>query len=220
MAPQSGPLRPESYCVARHLVPCDTTTKAISGGDACAPQRWWRLVFVAGRQRWGVLVRQPKQEDGNTDAHAAVGSLDAAGRRRMQREQPRKQRQAEGGRHRRLGGLALLGPEARQVAANDFRQCRRCDQSKCLDELHGSTVSCRPRRKRPALHLDRKPLAKASCLSADHWQSTARHSHREPERGSSLIHHSDRGSQYVSIRYTERLAEAGVEPAVGSKGDG
>jgi transposase InsO family protein len=42
---------------------------------------------------------------------------------------------------------------------------------------------------------------------------------RQPERNSSLIHHSDRGSQYVSIRYSERLAEAGVEPSVGSKGD-
>lgn len=36
---------------------------------------------------------------------------------------------------------------------------------------------------------------------------------------SSLIHHSDRGSQYVSIRYTERLAEAGIEPSVGSRAD-
>ena len=34
-----------------------------------------------------------------------------------------------------------------------------------------------------------------------------------------LICHSDRGSQYVSIRYSERLAEAGIEPSVGSKGD-
>jgi len=34
-----------------------------------------------------------------------------------------------------------------------------------------------------------------------------------------LTHHSDRGSQYVSIRYTERLAEAGIEPSVGSVGD-
>ncbi len=42
---------------------------------------------------------------------------------------------------------------------------------------------------------------------------------RQPERDASLIHHSDRGSQYVSIRYTERLAEAGIEPSVGSKGD-
>lgn len=42
---------------------------------------------------------------------------------------------------------------------------------------------------------------------------------RQPERQEALIHHSDRGSQYVSIRYTERLAEAGIEPSVGSKGD-
>ena len=34
-----------------------------------------------------------------------------------------------------------------------------------------------------------------------------------------LIHHSDRGSQDLSIRYTERLAEAGIEPSVGSVGD-
>ena len=42
---------------------------------------------------------------------------------------------------------------------------------------------------------------------------------RQPERTDTLIHHSDRGSQYVSIRYSERLAEAGIEPSVGSKGD-
>jgi transposase InsO family protein len=35
----------------------------------------------------------------------------------------------------------------------------------------------------------------------------------------SLIHHSDRGVQYLSIRYTERLAEAGIEASVGSRGD-
>ena len=34
-----------------------------------------------------------------------------------------------------------------------------------------------------------------------------------------LVHHSDRGSQYLSVRYTERLAEAGIEPSVGSVGD-
>ena len=42
---------------------------------------------------------------------------------------------------------------------------------------------------------------------------------RQPGKDGSLIHHSDRGSQYVSIRYSQRLAEAGVEPSVGSKGD-
>jgi putative transposase len=34
-----------------------------------------------------------------------------------------------------------------------------------------------------------------------------------------LVHHGDRGSQYLSIRYSERLAEAGTEPSVGSVGD-
>jgi putative transposase len=41
---------------------------------------------------------------------------------------------------------------------------------------------------------------------------------RRPVRGG-LVHHSDRGSQYLSIKYTERLAEAGIEPSVGSVGD-
>jgi len=43
---------------------------------------------------------------------------------------------------------------------------------------------------------------------------------RRPVHRGGLVHHSDRGSQYISIRYTERLAEAGVEPSVGSVGDG
>jgi len=42
---------------------------------------------------------------------------------------------------------------------------------------------------------------------------------RRPLQGNGLIHHSDRGVQYVSIKYTERLAEAGIEPSVGSVGD-
>jgi len=42
---------------------------------------------------------------------------------------------------------------------------------------------------------------------------------RQPFACGGLVHHSDRGSQYVSIRYTERLAEAGIEPSVGSVGD-
>jgi putative transposase len=42
---------------------------------------------------------------------------------------------------------------------------------------------------------------------------------RRPIQGGGLVHHSDRGSQYLALRYTERLAEAGVEPSVGSVGD-
>lgn len=41
---------------------------------------------------------------------------------------------------------------------------------------------------------------------------------RQPERNA-LTHHSDRGAQYVSIRYSERLSVAGIEPSVGSRGD-
>jgi len=42
---------------------------------------------------------------------------------------------------------------------------------------------------------------------------------RAPPEAGSLIHHSDRGSQYLSIKYTERLAEAGIDPSLGSVGD-
>jgi len=42
---------------------------------------------------------------------------------------------------------------------------------------------------------------------------------RRPARGGGLVHHSDRGVQSLSIKYTERLAEAGIEPSVGSVGD-
>jgi transposase InsO family protein len=42
---------------------------------------------------------------------------------------------------------------------------------------------------------------------------------RQPAKGAGLVHHSDRGSQYLSIKYTERLAEAGIDPSVGSVGD-
>lgn len=41
---------------------------------------------------------------------------------------------------------------------------------------------------------------------------------RQPD-ANVLIHHSDRGSQYVPILYTERLAEAGIKPSVGRRGD-
>jgi len=42
---------------------------------------------------------------------------------------------------------------------------------------------------------------------------------RNIKNNDSLVHHSDRGSQYVSIAYTERLNEAGINPSVGSVGD-
>ena len=42
---------------------------------------------------------------------------------------------------------------------------------------------------------------------------------RRPVGSGDLIHHSDRGVQYVSIKYTERLVDAGIKPSVGSVGD-
>ena len=42
---------------------------------------------------------------------------------------------------------------------------------------------------------------------------------RKPVGKDGLVHHSDRGSQYLSIKYTERLAETGIKPSVGSVGD-
>jgi putative transposase len=42
---------------------------------------------------------------------------------------------------------------------------------------------------------------------------------RRPSTSKRLVAHSDRGSQYTSIHYTERLAQAGIEPSVGSVGD-
>jgi transposase InsO family protein len=42
---------------------------------------------------------------------------------------------------------------------------------------------------------------------------------RAPSEADKLIHHSDRGSQYLSIKYTERLAEAGIDTSVGSVED-
>jgi putative transposase len=58
-------------------------------------------------------------------------------------------------------------------------------------------------------------LESLAALDRNRWTASigmpVRH-HRNP-------HHSDRGKQYVSIRYTERLLEAGIEPSVGSVGD-
>jgi transposase InsO family protein len=44
-------------------------------------------------------------------------------------------------------------------------------------------------------------------------------SERQDDAAEALVHHSDRGVQYLSIRYTERRAKAGIEPSVGSRGD-
>ena len=52
-----------------------------------------------------------------------------------------------------------------------------------------------------------------------HALEQALHERRPCERSDDLVHHSDRGVQYVSINYGERLADAGIAPSVGSVGD-
>jgi putative transposase len=42
---------------------------------------------------------------------------------------------------------------------------------------------------------------------------------RRGDAADGLVHHSDRGTQYLSMRYTDRLADAGIAPSVGSRGD-
>ena len=59
----------------------------------------------------------------------------------------------------------------------------------------------------------------ASSLRSDLALDALEQALYDRETDGALVHHSDRGSQYLSIRYTERLAEAGIEPSVGSRGD-
>jgi putative transposase len=65
-----------------------------------------------------------------------------------------------------------------------------------------------------------EPPTPASCSTRSTLRQAQEALHdRRPVHGGGLIHHSDRGSQYLSITYTERLKDAGVEPSVGSVGD-
>ena len=73
---------------------------------------------------------------------------------------------------------------------------------------------------RPAVPPDQPALRKdlADCHHQPLLRGMGRRFRRPAHRGG-LVHHSDRGSQYVAIKYTERLAEAGIEPSVGSVSD-
>lgn len=59
----------------------------------------------------------------------------------------------------------------------------------------------------------------SSCAQTDFVLDALEQALYARRRDGELIHHSDRGVQYVSIRYTERLQDAGIEPSVGSVGD-
>ena len=82
----------------------------------------------------------------------------------------------------------------------------------CLDLARDGVGGVRDRRVRAA---DRGLEEMTTDFVLDALEQALHARQREGE----LIHHSDRGSQYVSIRYSERLAEARIEPSVGSVGD-
>ncbi len=88
-------------------------------------------------------------------------------------------------------------------------------------DVRGDVARLRVRRlrHRRVLPPDRG-LARGAARCAAIWRST-RWSRRCTigRLDGPLVHHSDRGVQYLSIRYTDRLAEAGIEPSVGSRGD-
>ena len=64
-------------------------------------------------------------------------------------------------------------------------------------------------------------MAGATSLRSDLALDTLEQaiSERRPNADARLVHHSDRGAQYLAIRYTARLLDAGIEPSVGSRGD-
>jgi len=59
----------------------------------------------------------------------------------------------------------------------------------------------------------------ASSMTTDLTLDALEQALHDREIADELVHHSDRGSQYLSIRYTDRLAENGIAPSVGSAGD-
>ncbi|KZW98230.1 hypothetical protein JL49_24610, partial [Pseudoalteromonas luteoviolacea] len=67
------------------------------------------------------------------------------------------------------------------------------------------------------LAIKSKFQQRSRCLSIDQLLKTAFKTLLGDTQG--LIHHNDRGGQYLSIKYTERLTEAGIQASVGSVGD-
>jgi putative transposase len=78
------------------------------------------------------------------------------------------------------------------------------------DPIRGARVTHPDRR--------RSPTSTPRCLRKNCERATVIRNISEIS-GGGLVHHSDRVVQYVSIKYTERLAEAGLVPSVGSVGD-
>jgi len=122
----------------------------------------------------------------------------------------------------RIRLLGIDAPESAQLCDDAQGKAYRCGQVAALalaDKIGSATVQCEQR------DTDQYRRIVGWCVSRtahasfvlDALEQTLHE--RRPTHPAGLVHHSDRGAQYVSIRYTERLAEAGIEPSVGSVGD-
>lgn len=99
-----------------------------------ARERHQRARHIPGRRPNTFNSPEPEYRYKNIDP--SVRGIGPAGSGRMEREQPCKQCKAASGRHKKPYALALFEPEIRQVAPNDFRNCRRQEKNKSLQLKH------------------------------------------------------------------------------------
>ena len=90
---------------------------------------------------------------------------------------------------------------------------------RCLCHRHFCEQDCRVEGLDISGNSVRAALSAACCACACRVIDALEQALHARSPAENLIHHSDRGSQYVSIKYTERLVDAGLEPSVGSVGD-
>ena len=118
------------------------------------------------------------------------------------------------------------GPDGRAPARSRRSELHRDAPESALGRRTSPTS-------RPGAGLSTSPLSSTSSRAASSagasrrpWRPTSS-STRSSKRSTTgvattvgdLVHHSDRGTQYLSMRYTDRLADAGIAPSVGSRGD-
>jgi hypothetical protein len=117
-------------------------------------------------------------------------------------------------------GRVLKRPAARDLHVFHV-DLNRLSRFRLLEELHlaGFPLAGPPQARQP--HVPKDPLNGAhrepdpDDLALDALQQAL---YDRSLTAGPLVHHSDRGGQYLSIRYTERLAEAGIERSVDSEG--
>ena len=116
----------------------------------------------------------------------------------------------QGGRAPITGQVAAAGEGATERLVKFFTADTRSESN--IGTLHRA-------RSESLSRISLGKILKSISLSCNKYSDAQAIHERRPVHRGGLVHHSDRGSQYVSIKYTERLAEAGIEPSVGSVGD-